>query len=172
MSSPAKQAGQAKPSKPRSNRAEESGEGGVLWDPIYVTERHAYRGAKVEDHHRYRGPRARDSGREAEETEPRRQANCDGTIIRLLRVCFFLFSRSDRARDRQGCGRLTQHKARSQKRHVALRAPHEGLRPRRSRLCSKRRRRAHSIIEHPSKLLGAMSGFPPHCPAPALAGGK
>ena len=41
---------------------------------------------KVEDQLRYRGPRARDSGREAEETEPRRQANCDGTIIRLLRV--------------------------------------------------------------------------------------
>ena len=58
----------------------------MFWDPIYVTERHAYRGAKVEDHLRYRGPRARDSGREAEETEPGRHANCDGTIIRLLRV--------------------------------------------------------------------------------------
>ena len=47
----------------------------MFWDPIYVTERHAHRGAKVEDHLRYRGQRARDSGREAEETEPRRHAS-------------------------------------------------------------------------------------------------
>ena len=46
----------------------------------------AYRGAKPTDHLRYRPSRARDSEAEGGETEPGRQANCDGTIIRLLRV--------------------------------------------------------------------------------------
>ena len=58
----------------------------LFWDPIYVGENQAYRGAKPTDHLRYRPSRARDSGAEGGETEPRRHANCDGTIIRLLRV--------------------------------------------------------------------------------------
>ena len=58
----------------------------VFWDLIDVGEKQAYRGAKPTDHLRYRPSRARDSGAEGGETEPKRHANCDGTIIRLLRV--------------------------------------------------------------------------------------
>ena len=38
---------------------------GLFWDPIYVGEKHACRGAKAEDPLRYRAPGARDSGEEA-----------------------------------------------------------------------------------------------------------
>ncbi len=54
-----------------------------MWENKHTA---AYRGAKPTDHLRYRPARARDSGAEGEETEPGRHANCDGTIIRLLRV--------------------------------------------------------------------------------------
>ena len=58
----------------------------MFGDPIYVTEKHAYRGAKAEDPLRYRAPRARDSGREPEGDSARVTSNCVCTIIWLVGV--------------------------------------------------------------------------------------